>query len=595
MENTDYDHRYSCKVCGGDDCDCYNPCRNCGHYPCSCDFDGPGPDYMRRPSKIVGKNTKNYREKTSRSVDSGWRSREGEGTKWSPKSSVSRESRTSGSMKNSGSSSDYFCEHCKMVGHTIDRCYRLIACSKCGKLGHGPKSCRNVRSKSVTRGAKNTKLLVDDFLNEKDRLQAINDAQMDEMEFQKQMKEDEDEVKKETVRQKDEENEAKQSRARREDRFSAFTSTYGENKFAPIAPEDDDDGPSVRSEVINGPTLVESSDDDDVWERDTSSKSSVDEIRKNLSGSDESTIEVVFEDGIVGYMPEPNTAKVDNEDYEEDPRSYTFTSSISWPDLGSLFLELCKVFSWPVIFNIILVLLSMLIIVIMIISCIWYVFGGFLTLPFWMFLGSGYLLYFVGVIMTAAGAVTTLNFICLVFYGFKVLFRMLKWKNTYTFVNFLDADLVDLRTDTQLRSDTKHKDAVYSRYRYTRRLIYCYSDDYRDVGVFSVLVGRFLAWGLVALGRYVPSWLVEFDRVMVVSLEVFDQAKEYANVDPASSDAVASDKIKTALKRIGTIWVNRHLKIDTIYTTSFLVWAYFKHMQQKTKELPFYRAPLNLT
>lgn len=35
----------------------------------------------------------------------------------------------------------YVCTHCKLPGHTVDRCFLIVACSKCGELGHSPKNC----------------------------------------------------------------------------------------------------------------------------------------------------------------------------------------------------------------------------------------------------------------------------------------------------------------------------------------------------------------------------------------------------------------------------------------------------------------------
>jgi len=156
----------------------------------------------------------------------------------------------------------------------------------------------------------------------------------------------------------------------------------------------------------------------------------------------------------------------------------------------------------------------------------------------------------------------------------------------------MSADRVDLRTDNQVRSEMRHKNAVYARYRYSRRIHISYSPNYQNTGYGCQLIANVMGFLIGGMGEFVPNWLNEFDRDIVISKEAFNQTKDFMNMDFASSDQIASDKIKNSLKKIGTIWINKNLKIDPIYDTSFLCWAYFKHNQQRVESIPFHRVPL---
>jgi len=467
------------------------------------------------------------------------------------------------------------CSHCNRFGHSVDTCYQLSVCSECGLKGHPAKFCRN-RSKAKKqkgkgdRGTKKNDLVNKSLSQEDDKNKAREDALKEEIGYLKDLVSDEKENVKDLKEIVEEKNEEVDLKARREGRFGKKKRSV--NEFVRSIYTDDElglgglpkDAPIIG--VDNELTVVEVNEDD--W---------VDR----------------------GVMPMPSPVDV-VDDYDEDPRSYTFTSNVEFPS-GKMLFDFCREsLSWELLGFLISQFVSFSICCLIFLPPLFFAVVGFLTAiiaPFAPQVASvSLVLYFLLVFSLNASFLTFLVGVIKLFLRVLDCVRhMVRWKNTYTFLNYLDADEADLRTDNQQRSDPKHKDAVYARYRYKRRLLISYSENYKDVGPFTFVLSRLIAWGITCLGKYVPGWLVEMDKEIVVSLEAFDQVKDFTNMDFESSDQIASDKIRTALKRIGTVLINRHLKTDPVYTTVFLAWAYFKHQQQKNRALPFYRAPLNLT
>jgi len=280
------------------------------------------------------------------------------------------------------------------------------------------------------------------------------------------------------------------------------------------------------------------------------------------------------------------------DEYDENEFALTFTSPITFPEFyGSIWAFICAI---P--FRVLFLILGWM---------VWSVGMVFVFAPFFimgilsainpLFLGSS-MLYANACFLIALTIFLAIglfyNTIIMLLIVFRFIKDMVRWKNTYTFVRFLAADLSDLRTDNQLRSEFRHKDAIYAEFTFSRRLHVSYTANYKNSGFVTMFMTKFIIWLMFCLGDFIPGWLQEFDRKgIVVSLEAFDQAKELLNTDPTSSDIIAGDKIKTSLKKMGTIWINRHLKHDPIYMTMFLVWAYFKANQQKVEDLPFPRPP----
>jgi len=305
----------------------------------------------------------------------------------------------------------------------------------------------------------------------------------------------------------------------------------------------------------------------------------------NDSSSDLSS-SVVESDSVVD-MEIPLTDSQKNPiEYDENLGTYTFTSQIPWPSMAeykNMFGPYLNVKS----------MLCILFPVLFLLTIVWLIFAclGVFALMVQYILGGMFGIIITLLIIFFAGCCCTLfSFSCAILYVVcRYVFRLFRFKNTYSFIGYLDKDKVDLRTDNQVRSEGKHPDAVYARFSYTRKIHVCHSHDYKDESILT----KFLIVPVIYFGEkfaeYIPVWLRDRNELLVVSLEAFDQAKEFAVVDFTSTDQVAADKIKTFMKRLGTVWVNRHSKSDPLYNTVFLVWAYFKHNQQKTTQLPFHR------
>lgn len=456
------------------------------------------------------------------------------------------------------------CTHCKKKGHSIKTCFAVVPCKHCGKTGHRPSNCfnRSKEKKNKGKGDRNQKkndlvgksqLLEDEKIKaQEDGLKEVITELKDEIKDIKEV----DKIKEEMIKQDEEKKERK---ARYEERFAKKKRSDKERLNDMTTPEEKN---RIFSE---GNFSIEDITDGDG-------------------------------DGNDVFLPQPSPHEVDD-DYDEDPRSYTFTSPIEWPSFSMWKDFATETLTWEVIVFLSSYLISMALMIMIFMPALATIIGIFLGPLVPYLVASGWIVIWLLMFTSAtAGMAVFVGVVRLTIKIFRNVFMMVKWKNTYMFLGYLNSDGVDLRTDNQKRSETKHKDAVYARYRYTRRLHICYTENYRDTGPLTVFLSRWMAWSLVTLGKYIPYWLVEFDKEIVMSLEAFDQIKsDFGNMDFGSTDVIASDKIKTALKRIGTIWISRHLKTDPLYMTSFLAWAYFKHNQQKTSALPFYRAPLNLT
>jgi len=569
----------------------FNDCKLCSQYHQDMNRGGTGttPPLGRRQSSARPQNHSKESEKNSQStsqdqIDSGQRSGEVEIQSAPEKSSVGVESNSqseeppisikqkpyvevsSDPGKSSKVNGKNLCSHCNRFGHVKDTCFALVACSECGKKGHPAKWCRE-RSKSKKskgqgdRNVKKNDLISKSLSVEDDKNLAKEDALRDEIIYLKEIVEDvsvakEDEKEKEKIVI-----ETKQNEARREKRYGKKKRTQDE--FVRSLYRDDELG----YRPVDVPILVSE----------------------------------VPEGGWVdpGMFPLPSPVDV-VDDYDEDPRSYTFTSPVDLPS-GRMFYDFAREsLSWE--------LLSFLIVQFIGFCCCCFLFAppiflaivgsvSFVLAPFAVHITlTAYVFWILLIFCINASFVTFAFGTCR--FGWKVVKMvgsMIRWKHSYTHVAYMDKDEVDLRTDNQMRSEGKHLDAVYARFRYTRRIHISMTECYKDTGAFTVLLSRLIAWSIALLGKHVPGWLVEMDKEIVISLEAFDQVKDLTNMDFESSDAVASDKIRTGLKRVGTILINRHLKVDPVYSTVFLCWAYFKHQQQKTRVLPFYRAPLNLT
>lgn len=430
-----------------------------------------------------------------------------------------------------------FCDYCGKYGHVIFTCFKVNACKVCGNFGHNARSCREKKTTHVEkRGDKNGRLISESFQRESDRVFG------DVMALEDKIQEYEDEKLDNLHDLKMESDEEKEAKAKKE----------AEDEKERLRCRRDD---RFLKKVVNKvPTTIDSDFN-------------------------------MFDDGEPIFKLIPEDPKVPNnvpDVYDEDPLSYTFTSPIDWPDLKNLFLVFWECVNKPFLYFILAWMF-----VCFCVTTFFYIFIMMafpLAIMFLSFVLFNLLFFNVGSVV-------------LVYLVFRWIFQMVKWKNTYTFVCYLDADKVDLRTDPQMRSDVKHKDAVYARYIHRRTMIFCYSENYRHTGQFATFLLEFTrqALKIPAIANCVPYWLMDGQNELVISLEAFDQAKEFANVDFTSNDSVAGDKLKTAIKRISSVWINRSIKIDPLYSTTFVLWAYFKHMQQKTAELPFHRPPLNLT
>jgi len=460
---------------------------------------------------------------------------------------------------------DRYCSHCKKNGHDEAGCWALVPCKSCGKVGHPIYKCtdRSKAKKDKGQGTRNTK--TNDLIGksqslEEEKIKANEDGLKQVIED---LKDELLDIKEVNEMEEDEEkeiNKKKEEKARYEQRFSSRKRN--------------------QKERIN-----------DMY---------TEQEKRTMIDEDGRAIEDITDDpsgGVDVMMPRPSPSEVDDE-YDEDPRSYTFTSPISWPSLSMWYEFFSTTVSWEVLTFLVSYLIIFIILMFIFMPAFMHIFLVLIS-PFAPhLLASGWFVMWLLILTSStAGMSIFIGVTRLSYRIFKNIFLMVRWKNTYTFINYLDSDKVDLRTDNQKRSigEFTHEDAVYARYRYSRRLHISYTENYKDTGPLTAFMSRWLAWSLVAMGKYIPHWLVEFDKEYVVSLEALDQVKDFSNMDFGSTDLVASDKIKVALKRVGTIWVSRHLKTDPLYTTAFLAWAYFKHNQQRTMALPFYRAPLNLT
>jgi len=542
--------------------------------------------------------------------------------------------------KNSRNSLSDSCDHCGKRYHTRENCFKLNPCKECGKLGHSASRCFN-RTKSKkqkgegTRGSKSSSLLDKSYQDAEDKNNAMMDALIEENANLKEAMKD----KKDEAKEKDDD--LKQMHAKqwrfsgleninfippkftdklppmptlgslsfsKEKFFSFFKNVTepvpGVAELEEMLEERDNEASNVEEEILV-PSEEEkdsfSGDFDDINLSDFALDNSVidpylsDEMPILYSDTEEEIPELYdeAEDSInpdlFEMVPAPDTI---TDPDEESALSYTFTSPIEYPDIWASVNAGRKMFSWRFI-----CMLLCLVVCWMCVFCI--------SLPLFvgwgiaflgpLVLGWSFFSFVTGVFVLSSTVFIisfSYNIYCFVYEILKLVFLMVRWKNTYTFKGSLRADMTDLRTDSQIRSELRHKDAIYAKFTYSRRLHISYTANYKNTGAVTNLIARCLAFIIVSLGDFVPGWLQEFDREnIVVSLEAFDQAKEFMNTDFTSSDAVASEKIKTALKKIGTIWLNRHLKSDPIYMTSFLVWAYFKSNQQKVESLPFHRAP----
>lgn len=433
---------------------------------------------------------------------------------------------------------DKRCDYCGNYGHVIFTCFKLNACKVCGGFGHTARTCREKKTTHVEkRGDKNGRLISESFQRESDRVFG------EVMALEEKIEEYEDEK---------------------------LDYEHG------VSIEEDAEKEKKRvQEELDEKERLRCRRDGRFLKKNTTPKNTI--VESDLSA--------MFDDGdpVFGLVPDdPKTPSDVPDNYDEDPLSYTFTSPIDWPDFKNLFLIFWECVNKPFLYFILA----------------WAFLCFCVTTFFYLFI----MVAFPVALMFLTFVMFNLLFfnvgsVVLIYLIIRWIFQMVKWKNTYTFVCYLDADKVDLRTDPQMRSDVKHKDAVYARYIHKRTMIFCYSDNYKHTGSFATFLLSFCRQALLipAVRNCVPYWLLDSQSEMVISLEAFDQAKEYANVDFTSCDAVAGDKIKTAIKRISSVWINRSLKLDPLYSTTFVVWAYFKHMQQKTFELPFHRPPLNQT
>jgi hypothetical protein len=53
--------------------------------------------------------------------------------------------------ENNPSKPDLHCSHCDKVGHTRERCFRLMDCKSCGKKGHSLANCFKHASEVIAR------------------------------------------------------------------------------------------------------------------------------------------------------------------------------------------------------------------------------------------------------------------------------------------------------------------------------------------------------------------------------------------------------------------------------------------------------------
>jgi len=485
----------------------------------------------------------------------------------------------------SSSGGKKFCQYCMVYGHYDSTCFQQHPCKGCGKYGHNIKSCRtrsNSKKNKGTgdRGSKSSTLVSESFSKFEDETNSKFDNYEDEIAYLKEVAED----------KKDEEETRKNTEEERAKYVNRFNSKN--NRYVPLTFLE-----SMKEEFV--PHTTHSQPEEDGSEESNGSyPTSGSEVPLLVSEGSEDNEErsvdmnPLKKDFEFMPFPEPPTKHVD--EYDEDPASYTFTSRITFPDYSDIIASGKKLFSWNLMwflaFSGLFFLFCVLVAVPVLIGAVsWLFFPLFVTYTFFGFAIIGLFGSFFGLV-----AVIAYNVLHLIYTVVKTAVLMIKWKNTYTFLKFMDRDLIDLRTDNQMRSDARHKDACYALIRYSRRLHVCYSEHYKDTGFWTILMSQTLVKFILWLGKMIPNWLVEYDRTMVVSLEIFDQVKAFENVDFNSSDANAAAKITTAMKKHGTTWVNRTLKVDVVYTTNFLVWAYFKHQQQKTQALPFHRAPLTI-
>jgi len=544
------------------------------------------------------------------------------------------------SLNDSGKKKKKFCLFCKKYGHEESSCFKKNPCSVCGKFNHSAKVCweRSTEKKRKGEGTRGTKKndLNKSFQEAEDKNNAYIDALLDENEKLKQDHRDE----KDEAKEKDEDLKSNYAKLWRfgsnvniDFKPSSITTNLPsmpdissiplmKNKLLSFfskaikAEIDGEEMPGMEEDPIddlNEDHENVSVDEDSGFDRVLDEEPLIDVIEESEEEPFESGSDPLLDFELSGIdsesrstddlmeidstrfefeMVPPPSSVVDP--YDEDPFSYTFTSPISYPDIWasvkaggrlismrSFAMLCCLFFAWTSFFLIAAPI------------SVGFIFGYLAIFlgPFvigWSFFSSMIILFFVS--LSTFGLLAGYEIYCFVYEVLKLFFLMVRWKNTYTFKGALAADETDLRTDSQIRSEMRHKDAVYAKFTYSRRLHVSYTADYRNTGYFTLLIARGLSFFVTSLGQFVPGWLQEFDREnIVVSLEAFDQAKEFMNTDFTSTDAVACEKIKTSLKKIGTIWINRSLKTDPIYMTSFLVWAYFKSNQQKVEALPFHK------
>lgn len=550
------------------ECDVFNSrtskiiCHHCGLHlgECECIYENSMPSSEERrpptPDQVPETKSENDKEiKTDDKIDSG----QGNGQ------TQSEEGKPSGIRTSTGSRK---CTHCGKDGHTVDRCFQLQVCKECGGKGHVASMCRNRSKSKKNKGSGDRRTKTNDLVgkslqNDEDKVNAKIDVLKDEIhelvQDKKVEKNDEDRAREEEEKIK----ENLEFKARTDDRFG-----------------------KKRTNVEHQRSLYTQ---DEIGSPDLTGGPHVEDLTGVEGFDPERPIPMM-----PGSMPTPSSVV---DDYDEDPKSYTFTSPVEYPTSINLLQKLMKGLPIEAIITVIIFFLQLVLVCIILIPGLLVSIFNILT-PIFGVLNAVFGWYMFVFLVCCANiqflmaSIGFLRFLKNAFFGATA---MVKWKNTYTFLEYLNNDLVDLRTDNQQRSDLKHKDAVYARYRYRRVLIICYSDNYRDVGVVSRFLSLWLQWFLLQLQGMIPGWLIEIDRELVISLEAFDQIKDFANMDFTSSDLLASEKIRTALKRVGTIQINRHLKVDPLYSTTFVAWAYFKHQQQKTRILPFYRAPLEPT